>query len=381
MAVQNLMLQADGGGHLLNAVDSLDQVFGMSLFEEEIDQVIFRTNEFLISGGADTGGPFWYIMQFCMTLGALFGVIMAAGMAYKMMVKGEPFDVLKILRVLGIAIVMFWWYPHGGSGPSVLGVLAYVPNCIGSYTHDLYEIEAAQVQERLDAMRPLILKRDTMLTNRMAEYKTANEGISNTGSSVTATVGDYKAVTEAQKYGSLAWISSSYAGMMIAFDKIVMFLALVIFRIGWWATIYIQQIMLGMLTIFGPIMWAFSILPKWEGSWAKWITRYLTVHFYGAMLYFVGFYVLLLFDIVISIQTENLQEIVDSPGNFQGYLQNTFLTAGYMLAASIVALKCLNLVPDLAAWMIPEGDTSFAARSFGEGVASGVKQSAMSVMR
>jgi len=91
--------------------------------------------------------------------------------------------------------------------------------------------------------------------------------------------------------------------------------------------------------------------------------------------------VLLLFDIVISIQTENLREIVDSPGNFQGYLQNTFLTAGYMLAASIVALKCLNLVPDLAAWMIPEGDTSFAARSFGEGVASGVKTSAMSVMR
>ena len=362
--------------------DSLVSDFGINLLESEIDAVLFQTNEFLTDATfIGASGPFWWILEMCMALGALFSIIMAAGMAYKMMVKGEPFDVLKILRVLGIAIVMFWWYPHGGSGPSVLGVLAYVPNCIGSYTHDLYEIEAAQVQERLDAMRPLILKRDTMLTNRMAEYKTANEGISNTGSSVTATVGDYKAVTEAQKYGSLAWISSSYAGMMIAFDKIVMFLALVIFRIGWWATIYIQQIMLGMLTIFGPIMWAFSILPKWEGSWAKWITRYLTVHFYGAMLYFVGFYVLLLFDIVISIQTENLQEIVDSPGNFQGYLQNAFFSAGYMLVASIVALKCLNLVPDLAAWMIPEGDTSFAARSFGEGVASGVKQSAMSVMR
>lgn len=42
-----------------------------------------------------------------------------------------------------------------------------------------------------------------------------------------------------------------------------------------------------MLTIFGPIQWAFSLLPKWESSWAKWLTRYLTVHFYGAMLYFV----------------------------------------------------------------------------------------------
>ena len=362
--------------------DSLVSDFGINLLESEIDAVIFQTNEFLTdSTFIGASGPFWWILEMCMALGALFSIIMAAGMAYKMMVKGEPFDVLKILRVLGIAIVMFWWYPHGGNGPSVLGVLAYVPNCIGSYTHDLYEIEAAQVQERLDAMRPLILKRDTMLTNRMADFKTANEGVSSTAADVSGVVSDYKAVTETQKTGALAWISSSYAGMMIAFDKIVIFLALVIFRIGWWATIYIQQIMLGMLTIFGPIMWAFSILPKWEGSWAKWITRYLTVHFYGAMLYFVGFYVLLLFDIVISIQTENLQEIVDSPGNFQGYLQNTFLTAGYMLAASIVALKCLNLVPDLAAWMIPEGDTSFAARSFGEGVASGVKASAMSVMR
>lgn len=67
-----------------------------------------------------------------------------------------------------------------------------------------------------------------------------------------------------------------------------MFLALVIYRIGWWSTIFCQQILLGMLTIFGPIQWAFSVLPKWEGAWAKWITRYLTVHFYGAMLYFVG---------------------------------------------------------------------------------------------
>ena len=50
-----------------------------------------------------------------------------------------------------------------------------------------------------------------------------------------------------------------------------------------------QQILLGMLTIFGPIQWAFSLLPKWEGAWAKWLIRYLTVHFYGAMLYFVIF--------------------------------------------------------------------------------------------
>ena len=97
------------------------------------------------------------------------------------------------------------------------------------------------------------------------------------------------------------------------------------------------------------------------------------------ILYFVGFYVLLLFDIVLSLQYENLQAILG--GAFTGYLQNAFMTAGYLLIASLVALKCLNLVPDLAAWMIPEGDTAFSTRNFGEGVASEAKRSAMSVFR
>ena len=72
------------------------------------------------------------------------------------------------------------------------------------------------------------------------------------------------------------------------------------------------------------------------------------------MLYFVGFYVLLLFDIVLCIQVENLAAITASEQTMAAYLQNSFFSAGYLMAASIVALKCLNIVPDLAAWMIPE---------------------------
>lgn len=92
--------------------------------------------------------------------------------------------------------------------------------------------------------------------------------------------------------------------------------------------------------------------------------------------YFVGFYVLLLFDIVISIQYENLSAITQSENTMASYLQNSFFSAGYLMAASIVALKCLNLVPDLAAWMIPEGDTAFSTRNFGEGVAQQAKMAA-----
>lgn len=322
-----------------------------------------------------------------MALGALFSIIVAGGMAYKMMVKQEPIDVFKILKILGIALVMIFWYPPsksgiaGSSNACILDALSVIPNCIGSYTHDLYEAEAMQVSDKYNELMPLIKKRDEIADSINGGNKKNYDFLKNENATDAQTeVSGTKAVQEGNQKAATADTKSTFAGLIIGLDKVVMFFAFVIYRIGWWSTIFCQQILLGMLTIFGPIQWAFSVLPKWEGAWAKWIIRYLTVHFYGAMLYFVGFYVLLLFDIVLSIQVENLTAITQDTGTMSAYIQNAFMTCGYLLAAAVVALKCLNLVPDLAAWMIPEGDTAFSTRNFGEGVAASVKASAMSVM-
>ena len=334
--------------------------FGINLLEEEIDDVIFQTNEFL-TDATFTGsqGPFWWILQMCMALAALFSLVMAAGMAYKMMVKHEPLDVMKLFRPLAVSIVLCWWYPPADTGMAgsgsdwcFLDFLSYIPNCIGSYTHDLYEAEATQIADKFEEVQQLIHVRDTMYHSLQAQADVAHTGTSDPNL-IEATMEQtgVDEVTSMEKDAAELWFTSL-------------------------TTIYCQQILLGMLTIFGPLQWAFSLLPKWEGSWAKWLTRYLTVHFYGAMLYFVGFYVLLLFDIVLCIQVENLTAITASEQTMAAYLQNSFFSAGYLMAASIVALKCLNLVPDLAAWMIPEGDTAFSTRNFGEGVAQQAKMTA-----
>lgn len=154
------------------------------------------------------------------------------------------------------------------------------------------KLKQLQVSEKYNELMPLIKKRDDMY-EKAAEVEAASKviGQGENVDIITKTAGSetaVKGVTDAAK----AEKKSTFAGLVIAFDKIMMFLALVLYRVGWWATIFCQQILLGMLTIFGPIQWAFSVLPKWEGAWAKWLIRYLTVHFYGAMLYFVGFYTL-----------------------------------------------------------------------------------------
>lgn len=365
--------------------DSTAVDFGINLLEEEIDDVIFRTNEFLTDATFTGGqGPFWWILQMSMALAGLFAIIMCANMAYKMMVKREPLDVMKLFKPLAISIILCWWYPPADTGIAggnstwcALDFLSYVPNAIGSYTHDLYESEAAQVEDRMQDVQQLMYQLGEESSDPISTIKAASNAVSAllTQSSVQDAT-DADAAVQDEKDIMKADMTSTSAGLVMMIDKVIMLIALITFRIGWWGTIYCQQILLGMLTIFGPIQWAFSLLPKWEGAWAKWIIRYLTVHFYGAMLYFVGFYVLLLFDIVINIQYNDLAAVTATDESIVNYLQNSFFSAGYLMAASVVALKCLNLVPDLAAWMIPEGETAFSTRSFGDGVATSIRQSA-----
>lgn len=240
----------------------------------------------------------WWVVQMCMALAALFSIVVAANMAYKMMVKHEPLDVMKLFKPLVISIILCWWYPpadtgmtNSGSSWCVLDFLSYIPNSIGSYTHDLYEAEATQIEDKFTEVQQLIYTRDTMYTNVQAQADIAHKGTTDPNlveSTMEQTGVDE--VTNMEKDAAKLWFTSLTAGAVVNIDKIVMLIALIVFRIGWWSTIYCQQILLGMLTIFGPIQWAFSLLPKWESSWVKWLTRYLTVHFYGAMLYFVGLF-------------------------------------------------------------------------------------------
>lgn len=374
----------------MDLTETLNQLsgstLGVNLFEDEIDDVVFATNSFLTDPSfSGPQGPFWWILQMSMALGALFAIIMGANMAYKMMVRGEAIDPLRILRVLAVAAILSMWYPNPGMSPfgnfSILDTLAFIPNQIGGYTKALYDSEAQQVKETMVKVLPLVSKRDSMAVD------------ASTLSGVAATiVNSDKADAISSHLGTEASVSTAkqvikddkkatFAGTIVALDKVIMFLSILLYRIGWWSTIYCQQILLGMLTIFGPIQWAFSLLPKWEGAWAKWITRYLTVHFYGAMLFFVGFYVLLLFDIVLSIQYEQLMALTTGVNGISAYVNESILTSGYLLVASCVALKCLNLVPDLAAWMIPEGDTAFSTRNFGEGVAAEMRSVSQSISR
>lgn len=226
--------------------DNILSDFGIGLLDQEIDDVIFQTNEFLCDATfTGSQGPFWWILQMSMALAALFSLIVAGSMAYKMMVKNEPLDIMKLFRPLAIAIIMCWWYPPADTGMArggqwcVLDFLAYIPNAIGSYTHDLYEAEATQISDKFEKIQELIYVRDTLYNRLQAQADVAHTGTTD-GTLVEAAMEQtgVESVTQMEQDASQLWFTSLIGGVTVCLDKIVMVIALIVFRIGWWATRY-----------------------------------------------------------------------------------------------------------------------------------------------
>lgn len=372
--MSHLFLAAQSASQTLaNTTDEMSGLLGVNFFDEQIDQVVMQMNLFL-DGYGGAGTPFQYIMTACLTLAAVFAAVQGGIMGWKMLIKGESFEPLKILRIFLIATVMLAW-------PLFLDFLAILPNAVGSWTHDMYILQAVTVQNTYNQLAAPMHQVDSINNVHYGQRSMANE-VMNSGTTREAGQ-NATSPSQLNEQGSLIASllhSTAMSGIIIFLDKIVMLISIIIFKVGWWGTIFIQQICLGAMTIFGPLMWAFSLLTKWEGAWAKFVTRYLTFHFYGPMLYFVGFYVLLLFDIVLNIQLQQLQSALSSNAQAIEYVTTTVFNAGYMLIASVVSLKCLSIVPDLASWMIPEGEAGYSTRSFGEGVASSVKAAGSSML-
>ena len=107
----------------------------------------------------------------------------------------------------------------------------------GSYTHDLYEAESAQIEDKFEEVQELIYTRDTLCTSLQAQADVAHSGTSDPNLiESTMEQAGVDEVTNMETDASRLWFTSLTAGAVVGIDKIIMLIALIVFRIGWWAT-------------------------------------------------------------------------------------------------------------------------------------------------
>ena len=100
--------------------------------------------------------------------------------------------------------------------------------------------EAAQIGDKFQEVQELIYVRDTLYTSLQAKADVAHSGTSDPNlieSTMEQTGVDE--VTQMETDASRLWFTSLVSGVTVCIDKIVMVIALIVFRIGWWATMYL----------------------------------------------------------------------------------------------------------------------------------------------
>ena len=97
--------------------------------------------------------------------------------------------------------------------------------------------KATQIADKFEEVQQLIHVRDTMYQSLQAQADVAHTGTSDPNL-VEATMEQtgVDEVTKMEKDAAELWFTSLTAGVIVGIDKIIMLIALIVYRIGWWAT-------------------------------------------------------------------------------------------------------------------------------------------------
>lgn len=161
------------------------------------------------------------------------------------------------------------------------------------------------------------------------------------------------------------------------FEKIIKWLSCLYLQMNFYGIMMIGQIGMGVLALFGPIIFALSIFEVWGDNWARWIMQFLSYSLYGFLAYLVMGYTYAIVFYELETYAKTLQGIktVEDLAGKDGMTDVMSRNFGVLLNW-VVALwtggYCMKFVPELAA-IIFNAQTSGAAASAADAMKSGVK--------
>ena len=161
------------------------------------------------------------------------------------------------------------------------------------------------------------------------------------------------------------------------FEKIVKWISCLYLQMNFYGIMMVGQIGMGVLALFGPVIFALSIFDVWSNSWASWIMQFLAYSMYGFLAYLVmGYTYAIVFyemekyaDTLSSIKT--VEDLAGKDG-VSDVLSRNFGVLLNWVVALWTGGYCMKFVPELAA-VVFNAQASGAAASAADALKGGVK--------
>lgn len=328
--------------------------FGVPLLSGILDDNMTKLTDELMKVGIKSSANFTSVGR---VLGCIFALIIAAGEAYKVMAKGEAFDVLAIMRPILFSLILANW-------TAVCNTLLWPGKLIEAHFKGVYESTVSEAEK----MKDLRWQKAKQVTDQSraaasaaesggdAWWKQAWDWLADKADAVVTTIMSIKTAINTfimnQIQTCLCWLGE------------------LVFQIAVYFVFMVKCIYITVLVLFGPVYMACSILPAWKDAWTQWVSKMISVSLYGAMAYIVMAFSMQMITYAYEVDLSNLTVFKEQGTIFAYAAYDTGLMTTILqtLVAYLVGAFAMGTVFELASWVIPGGQASMAAGGFLRGM-------------
>lgn len=308
-------------------------------------------------------------------LGMVFAVCVGAYECWMMMLNRRVIDVMKLLRIIGLAMCIT------ASG-EICAHISIPGKALENTTKGMAksknkevakrEAQVAQLQEKYyqkvralqdsieNAKRIQEIGEDANIFDKI-EYSISNLGNTIDNFSKRAAIVTETKITE--------WA-----------NLIIRFIGEAIFQIAYYALLVMQLVFMKLLQMFAPIMFALSILPPWSNAWSQWMSKYLSISLWGFVIYLCVYYAdaILLYTLEKDMTAYTALIGRSNIGSWESIgalgMQGIGSTCMYFVGMCIGAVL-LKSVPEVCSWLIPGGVASSASSNGGNTITNAAASS------
>ena len=319
-----------------------------------------------------TNDLFGEMTNMASSLGICFALCVGSYECWMMMLGRRGIDVMKILRIIGLAICIHPFILK----ECILPAMDKPGNWLESRTHSMATASNKQVailelavakkqQEYVDSLRSQQAKQEE---KKAAQDAATEDGLLDKIQHSVENIGN-----SIKNYAQQAAVLVETKISEWAND-IIRFIGEIIFQMTYYGMLLGQRIFLSVLKLFCPVMFALSIVPPWRSAWSQWISKYLTVSLWGFLVYLIVYYVDFIIMYYLRSDLIAYNSLLHNAANWNNIgalgMQAIGTTCMYVVGM-LAGAKILSMVPEVCSWLIP-GGVSSGAGSMAAGTSSGV---------
>lgn len=304
-----------------------------------------------------SSGPVFSTLGMAKAIGACLALGVAAYESYMMMLGRRGMDVMKIVRVLVIAICISQsgWIarelrrPGAAFGNQARAMMTVKGENVIALEKELKDTQNVMMEnmfEQIDSIRGA--QRAEYLAEQTQSMIPDLEGL--------AGLFGNKAESWAKK-GAI-WLETYISNLI---NSIMRWIGELIFQLMYYGIILAGVVCLNIMAQFMPLAFALSLAPAYKSAWSQFISKYISVTLWAPLCYVMATYVYTIISYQLSndIKAAEVVAGIDTSWGAIGNLGMDMLstTVSY-LAGLLIGAKMISMVTEIAGWLIPGGVSS-----------------------